>query len=82
MQIILSSPNCPGARFIDYILCDCFKNEPLRHWALVASFAGAAVSARVRGQRSGSVRLNRYRSLVKWISALRVIPQPGLVAAH
>lgn len=33
---------------------------------------------RVRG---GSVCLNRYRSLVKWISAL-VMPQPGLIAAR
>lgn len=26
--------------------------------------------------------MNRYRSLVKWISALRVMPQPGLTAAR
>jgi putative transposase len=32
--------------------------------------------------RGGSVCLNRYRSLDKWIPALRVMPQPGLVAAR
>jgi hypothetical protein len=40
------------------------------------------VAAAALGVRGGSVCLNRYRSLDKWIPALRVMPQPGLVAAR
>ena len=35
-----------------------------------------------RDDRGGSVCLNRFRSLYKWISALGVMPQPGLAAAR
>ena len=39
------------------------------------------ISSSRRLERGGSVRLNRYWSLYKWMSAFWVMPQPGLAVA-
>ena len=46
-----------------------------------AALAAQGFPPHTRGKRGGSVCLNRIRCVAKWISAFRVMPQPGLAVA-